>query len=110
MEANTMSEKKVPSKHYQYLLKRFPEVMAAVENLGTTVKDAGPLDRKTSELIQLAVAASVQSVGSVHSHARRARAEGATQEELEHALVLLTSTIGFPKVAAALNWVQEPAK
>ena len=101
-----MSEKKGP-KHYQYLQQRFPEVLAAVENLGSTIRTAGPLDNKTAELIQLGVAASSGSIGSVHSHTRRALKAGATAEELEHTLVLLISTIGFPKVAAALAWIQE---
>ena len=102
-----MADKKVVSKHYHFLKGRFPDVMAAVENLGSTIRDAGPLDKKTTELIQLAVAASAQSTGSVHSHTRRALAEGASKEEIEHALVVLISTIGFPKVAAALAWVRE---
>lgn len=102
-----MAEKKIPSKHYRKLTEKFPEVMAAVENLGTTVRDAGPIDRKTSELIQLGVAAAAQSTGSVHSHARRALQAGATMEEIQHALLLLISTIGFPKVAASLSWIDE---
>jgi AhpD family alkylhydroperoxidase len=101
-----MSKKKGP-KHYRRLKKRFPEVLAAVENLGTTVRAAGPIDKKTSELIQLGVAASLGSTGSVHSHARRALQAGATEDELQHALLLLISTIGFPKVAAALAWIQD---
>ncbi|MEE4314147.1 MAG: carboxymuconolactone decarboxylase family protein [Desulfofustis sp.] len=96
-----------PTAHYQYLIKTFPEVMAAVEQVGSTVRQAGPLDRKTTELIQLAVAAASQSTGAVHSHAKRALAAGATRQELEHALLVLISTIGFPKVAAALSWVAE---
>lgn len=102
-----MSGKKVKVRHYQYLLNRFPETMKAVESLGATVREAGPLDNKTTELIQLAVAASAQSVGSVHSHTRRALAAGASKQEIEHALLVLISTIGFPKVAAALAWIQE---
>jgi AhpD family alkylhydroperoxidase len=102
-----MSEKKKVSKHYLYLKDRFPETLTAVENLGTTIREAGPLDNKTIELIQLAVAASAQSTGSVHSHTRRALSAGASIEEIEHALVALISTIGFPKVAAALAWVRE---
>lgn len=102
-----MADKKVVSKHYHFLKGRFPDVMTAVENLGSTIRDAGPLDKKTTELIQLAVAASAQSTGSVHSHTRRALAEGASKEEIEHALVVLISTIGFPKVAAALAWIRE---
>ncbi|HER62501.1 MAG TPA: carboxymuconolactone decarboxylase family protein [Desulfobacteraceae bacterium] len=102
-----MSDKVKPGKHYRKLLKKFPDVMTAVENLGATVRDAGPIDRKTSELIQLAVAAASQSTGSVHSHTRRALHAGATMEEVHHTLLLLISTIGFPKVAAALSWVNE---
>jgi len=102
-----MSGKKVKVKHYQYLRSSFPETIAAVESLGATIREAGPLDNKTTELIQLAVAASSQSVGSVHSHTRRALAAGASKEEIEHALLVLISTIGFPKVAAALAWIQE---
>jgi len=101
-----MPDRKIPSKHYQKLSDMFPEVLAAVENLGTTVRDAGPIDKKTSELIQLGVAAASQSVGSVHSHVRRAKQAGATEEEIYHTLLLLVSTIGFPKVAAALSWVE----
>lgn len=101
-----MTKAKGP-KHYQQLCQRFPEVMSAIENLGTTVRGAGPIDKKTAELIQLAVAASAQSVGSVHSHCRRALKEGATTEEVQHTLLLLVSTIGFPKVAAALAWIEE---
>ena len=100
-----MKEQKGPSKHYQKLKAKFPEVLSAVENLGTTVRDAGPIDKKTSELIQLAVAAAAQSTGSVHSHTRRALQAGATEDEIYHTLLLLVSTIGFPKVAAALSWV-----
>ena len=94
-------------KHYQQLVEQFPAVLEAVENLGSVVRGAGPLDTKTAELIGLAVAASNQSTGAVHSHARRALAAGATREEIQHTLLLLISTVGFPKVAAALAWVGE---
>ncbi|MDH3327678.1 MAG: carboxymuconolactone decarboxylase family protein [Desulfobulbaceae bacterium] len=102
-----MSARKIKSKHYKKLIKKFPEVLKAVENLGATVRDAGPIDKKTSELIQLAVAAAAQSTGSVHSHTRRALEAGATEEEVYHTLLLLVSTIGFPKVAAALSWIDD---
>ena len=55
----------------------------------------------------LAAAASLQSEGAVHSHTRRALEAGAAQEEIYHALVLLVSTIGFPKVAAAISWADD---
>ena len=102
-----MSEKKKISKHYHYLKSNFPDVLDAVENLGATVRQAGPLDKKTTELIQLGVAAAMGSTGAVHSHTKRALGAGANRQEIEHALLVLVSTIGFPKVAAALAWIQE---
>lgn len=102
-----MTEKKKPSSHYQKLSHDFPEVIAALEQLGITVRGAGPLANKTTELIQLAAAAAIQSEGAVHSHTQRAVEAGATQDEIYHTLLLLTSTIGFPRTAAAISWAQD---
>jgi len=101
-----MSEKKYP-KHYSHLKKQHPEFFSAIESLGETVRQQGPLDNKTAHLIQLAAAASIRSEGSVHSHVRRALEAGASPEEIHHALMLLTSTIGFPTVVAALSWADD---
>jgi len=102
-----MTKQKVPIKHYQELLKLFPEVLTAVENLGSAIRQAGPIQEKTAELIQLAGAAAAQLEGSVHSHTRRAIKAGATREEIYQTLLLLISTIGFPKVSAAIMWAQD---
>lgn len=91
-------------KTYRNLKKRYGKFVGAVEALGASVKEAGPIDEKTAQLIQLAAAAAIRSEGSVHSHARRALEAGATPEEIRHALILLTSTIGFPTVVAGLTW------
>ncbi|MDH4164274.1 MAG: carboxymuconolactone decarboxylase family protein [Nitrospirota bacterium] len=92
---------------YLMLQKRYKGVLKAVDNLGKAAKAAGPLNKKTAELIQLAAAAAVRSEGSVHSHARRAILAGAKPDEVRHAVILLTSTIGFPTVSAALSWVED---
>jgi len=96
-----------PPQHYNQLHKRYPEYMNALDALGESVKQAGPLDVKTCELIQLAAAAATRSEGAVHSHCRRAQDAGATREEVHHTLLLLTSTIGFPTVSAAMSWADD---
>ena len=101
-----MPDKK-PPKWYATLEKRHPEFMNAVQELGRVVREEGPLDDKTGHLIQLAAAAALRSEGGVHSHARRALQAGAKPEEIFHAVILLTSTIGFPTVSAALSWVAD---
>ena len=97
---------KVPVKRYQLMKRRYPELMKAVERLGE-VAAAGPLDEKIKQLVQLGAAAALRSEGAVHSHTRRALECGATAEEVRHALLLLTTTIGFPTVVAALSWADD---
>lgn len=92
---------------YQEIKKRFKSYHEALENLGKASREAGPVDTKTSHLIQLAAAAAIKSEGAVHSHTRRALEAGATAEEIYHAIILLTSTIGFPSTSAALSWAED---
>ena len=92
---------------YTNIMKRYKGVVKALDSLGKAAKSAGPLNKKSSELVQLAAAAAVRSEGSVHSHVRRALAAGAKPDEIRHTVVLLTSTIGFPTVSAALSWVDD---
>jgi len=101
-----MTEKSYPP-WYNFLKKKHGHFLEALERLGEAVRTTGPLDEKTSHLIQLAAAAASRSEGSVHSHVRRAMEAGAKPEEIVHAVILLTSTIGFPKTSAALSWVYD---
>lgn len=101
-----MDVKEIP-KHYESLKSRFPKVVSALENLGKTAKVAGPLDEKTVHLMQLVAASAIHSEGAVHSHARRAIEVGANPDELYHCILVLVSTIGFPRVSAAISWVDD---
>ena len=92
---------------YLSIRKRFKKYFTAADNLGKAAKEAGPLDDKTAHLIQLGAAAAIRSEGSVHSHVRRALEAGATPDEIHHAIILLSSTIGFPTVSAAISWADD---
>ena len=94
-------------RHHSTIMAKHPKLLQALDSLGETLRQEGPIKAKTAYLIQLAVAASIRSEGSVHSHARRALESGATPEEIRHSLILLVSTIGFPTVAAALSWTND---
>lgn len=101
-----MKSRDIPD-HYTSLKQRFPRTMDAIENLGSTVVDEGPLEKKVGHLVKLAAAAVSSSEGAVHSHTRRALEAGATADEIYHALLLLVSTAGFPTVAAAISWADD---
>ena len=101
-----MSKEKLP-KWYVTLERKHPKFINSVQELGRVVRQEGPLDEKTTHLVQLAAAAALRSEGAVHSHAKRAVEAGAKPEEICHAIIVLTSTIGFPTVSAALSWVAD---
>jgi len=92
---------------YRRIQQQYPDYFAAVEALGVVVHHLGTLDERTVQLVQLGAAAATRSEGAVHSHVRRALEAGASAEQIHHALLALTSTIGFPAVAAALSWADD---
>jgi AhpD family alkylhydroperoxidase len=100
-------EKKRELETYQRFRKQYPDYFGAIEALGAAVRQAGPLDEQVIQLVQLGAAAAIRSEGAVHSHARRALEAGASPEQIRHALLSITSTIGFPTVIAALSWVDD---
>jgi len=95
------------NKFYDKLVSQYPEVFKNLEGLGAATHNAGPVGTKEAQLIQLAAATAIQSEGGVHSHAKRARELGATSEEIKHALIMLISTIGLPRTAAAISWCED---
>jgi alkylhydroperoxidase/carboxymuconolactone decarboxylase family protein YurZ len=101
-----MGQKKLPAQFLR-IKKRHKNFFNAVEALGKVVKKEGPIKEKNAQLIQLAAAAAIKSEGAVHSHTRRALEAGATTKEVYHAILLLSTTIGFPSVSAALSWAND---
>jgi AhpD family alkylhydroperoxidase len=91
---------------YQNFTQEHPDVLRAYEALGVAAAQEGPLDEKTRELIKLGMAAASRSVSAVHSHTHRALEVGARPEEIEHAIILGVTTLGFPTMMAALSWAK----
>ncbi len=84
-----------------------PEVWAAYAALGRACAEAGPLDRRTARLVKLALAIGALSEGAVHSHARRALADGLGPEELRHVALLAIPTLGLPQAVKGLTWIED---
>ena len=60
--------------------------------------------------MKLALAIGAGSEGAVHSHVRRALAEDASIDELEHVALLAIPTLGFPRAVAVLTWIEDITK
>jgi alkylhydroperoxidase/carboxymuconolactone decarboxylase family protein YurZ len=85
----------------------YPQVWEAYAALGQACAEAGPLDGRTLRLVKLALAIGASSEGAVHSHARRAVAEGMSKEELRQVALLAIPTLGFPQGVKALTWIED---
>jgi 4-carboxymuconolactone decarboxylase len=45
--------------------------------------------------------------GAAHSQARKAIDAGATADEIRHAALQATTTLGFPQMMAGLSWIED---
>lgn len=92
---------------FQRFTKRFRDIADAHESIARLVDKKGPLDRKTCELIKLGISIGAGLMTATQSHARRARAEGASLVEIEQAILLTMNTCGFPRTVAAWQWTRK---
>jgi AhpD family alkylhydroperoxidase len=78
------------------LRRAIPEVYDGYRRMHTAAYAAGALDRKTKELIALAIAVSEQCDGCIAAHARGAVRTGATPAEVAEALGVAIAMNGGP--------------
>lgn len=96
-----------PPKRFRAFIERHQQVGEAYTALSEATMDAGPLDRKTAQLVKLGVAIGMRQEGAVHAHARKALDAACTPDELRHAAMLATTTLGFPAMMAAYSWIED---
>jgi 4-carboxymuconolactone decarboxylase len=90
-------------KIYSKFKRKHPELVAAYE----ACRAAGPLDAKTVALVKLRLAIGAGLEGATHSAVRKAVEAGCTANELLHAAVLATTTLGFPAMMRGRGWVMD---
>ncbi|MBI5879719.1 MAG: carboxymuconolactone decarboxylase family protein [Chloroflexi bacterium] len=94
-------------KHCERFQKRYPEVWKAYHELGAAAHAAGPLDARARELVKLALEVGIGSEGAVHSHVRKSLELEIGPDEIRQVAILALPTVGFPRMMAALSWVDD---
>lgn len=89
------------------LAEAHPEIWAAYSALGKAAAESGPLTERERRLIKLALAIGAGSEGAVHSHTRRARAEGVEPAALRQVALLAIGPLGLPRAVAAKTWIED---
>ena len=97
---------KLPATYKDFITK-FPELGQAHENIAKAVESYGPLDRKTCELVKIGICVGAGLETATRSHVRRALQHGASEAEIEQAVLLGYNTVGFPRTVMAWQWARQ---
>ena len=101
-----MTEKNLPET-FQSIVDKYPEVWKAHEKMTIACAEAGPLDRKTAELIKIGICIGSGLQTATKRHAIMAVENGAKKEEVYHTALLAMTTLGHPRAAAGWKWSQD---
>jgi AhpD family alkylhydroperoxidase len=85
------------------LRKLIPETLSAFGGLSRAAQTSGALDKKTKELLALAISVAIRCEGCVAYHARGAQRTGASRQEVAEALGVAIQMGGGPSVNYAAD-------
>jgi 4-carboxymuconolactone decarboxylase len=94
-------------KTFKQFVAKYPVLGEAHQRVGREVESLGPMDAKQCALVKIGISLGAGLESAVRSHVRRARQHGASEEEVEQAILLGMNTVGFPRTVAAWSWAQE---
>jgi len=80
-----------------------PDSLAAFGALSKAAQSAGALDKKTKELLALAIGVAIRCDGCIGYHARGAQRTGARRQEVAEALAVAIQMGGGPSVNYAAD-------
>jgi 4-carboxymuconolactone decarboxylase len=89
---------------FKAFVDKFPALGEAHELVARAVDAAGPLDRKTCELVKIGISIGAGLESTVRSHVRKATNAGASVPEIEQTVLLAMNTCGLPRTVAAWQW------
>jgi alkylhydroperoxidase/carboxymuconolactone decarboxylase family protein YurZ len=92
---------------FRIFCERHPGVAVAYENLAAECRNAGPLGAREQALARLGIAVGAQIEGAIRSQVRKALDAGLTPDEIRQAMMLSLTTIGYPRMMAALTWAED---
>ena len=89
------------------VIDRYPEVWQQYGSLGEAVSRVDGLDEKNQRLVKLGIAIGAGRQGAVHSHTRKCRKAGISNDEIYHAALLAVTSLGWAGAMAAMSWIND---
>lgn len=89
-------------------IEKYPEIYEAYRQYGKIIHEkGGPIDEKSRWLIKIALSAASGYQFALRTHVEKAKRAGCSMEEIEHAILLIAPSVGFPKMMAAMMILHE---
>lgn len=85
------------------ILKEAPKVGEAFFAFTKAIRESSNLDPKTMELILVGIFAAHRGLRGIGTHVERAKAAGATKDEILSAILLATPVVGITNVTLAVD-------
>lgn len=105
-----INKKELPG-FLQDVIAKYPKIWDSFDALGKELsKLPGGIEKDTQHLVKLGIAIGAGREGAVHSHTRRAKNAGFTDEQIYHTALLSITTLGWPGAVAALSWIDDELK
>ncbi len=92
-------------KTFQQFVRKYPAVWRAHDDLAQACSEAGPLDRKTRELIKVGISVAARLETAAQRHALMALENGASREDIFQTVLMVMTTFEHPTAAAGFQWV-----
>lgn len=87
----------------KYFTEHHEDIYNAYQNYGRLIhEEGGPLDEKTRWLIKVSLSTECQYPRALRTHILKALHCGCTKEEIEHAILLVAPSAGFPKTMSGV--------
>ena len=99
-------EKELPE-FLRKVIARYPGVWEHYAGLNQEIRSIEAIEKRNQHLVKLGIAIGAGREGAVHSHTRRAKEAGASNEQLFHVALLAVTTIGWSGAMAALSWIND---
>jgi AhpD family alkylhydroperoxidase len=94
-------------KTFKDFIKKYPGIWDAHESLTQACAEAGPLDRKTRELIKIGISVGAGLETAAKRHTVMALENGASANEIFQTVLMAMTTCGHPTAAAGWQWVRD---
>lgn len=92
---------------YRAFVERFPVLAESHTTANRSVVEGGPLDEKSCEFVKIALCLGAGLESALKAHVRRARALGASMDEIEQVVALGMTTLGWSRTVAGWKWAHD---